>query len=295
MTGTAAADSTAQTINGHATLFSEAAESYVRFRPPYPDEVFVHLIGQLHLTPASRLADLGCGPGTLAIPLSDHAGAVVAVDPNQEMLDLGKAQVGGRRNITWLRGRAEQIAELADGQFEHAVFGRSFHWTDRVSMLQTLDRMLLAGGAVVLVGQSRTTEGRSRRPWDDAVTPVREAFLGPDKDSMHARLRNRKPSHVEILATSAFSNIHRRLFAVNRSLDLESAVGQQLSYSYSTAALFGERVEEFVQAARAAIIDACGPGPYTSHETTEVIIARRPNQPVGPTDPAAMNEPAASI
>lgn len=145
--------------------------------------------------------------------------------------------------------------------------------------------MLPIHGRVVLVGQSRTSQGPSRHPWDEAVTPVREAFLGPDKDSLHATLRNRKPGHVEILTDSAFNDMHRRLFTVNRSVDLETAIGQQLTYSYSTAELLGDRVEEFLQAARAAIIEACGPGPYTSREATEVIIARRPATPGTPPGP----------
>ena len=35
----------------------------------------------------ARVLDLGCGPGTLAIPMAGFAGEVVAVDVEPEMLD----------------------------------------------------------------------------------------------------------------------------------------------------------------------------------------------------------------
>lgn len=95
MTSTAANSNAASRADGHATLFNGAADAYVRFRPPYPDQVFTYLIEELRLTSSSRVTDLGCGPGTLAIPLSNHVGAVVAVDPNEGMLDLGRAAAAG--------------------------------------------------------------------------------------------------------------------------------------------------------------------------------------------------------
>src|SRR5206468_2634456 len=68
------------------TPFTDAAQFYAPFRPPYAPEALDHATARLGLTRDSRALDLGCGPGTLSIPLSRRVGEVVAVDIDPRML-----------------------------------------------------------------------------------------------------------------------------------------------------------------------------------------------------------------
>jgi ubiquinone/menaquinone biosynthesis C-methylase UbiE len=79
-----------------------------------------------------RALDLGCGPGTIAIPLSYTAAEVVAVDPDADMIaeERRLAASRGRQNIKWLRSRAEDIS-LGGELFRVATIGQAFHWMDR--------------------------------------------------------------------------------------------------------------------------------------------------------------------
>lgn len=69
------------------------------------------------------VADIGCGPGRVAIPLA-HAvgetGTVVAVDIQQEMLDKVKAKAEGLSNITYLH------AGLGEGKLPKTAFDRVY-------------------------------------------------------------------------------------------------------------------------------------------------------------------------
>ncbi|MGP3936494.1 class I SAM-dependent methyltransferase [Nonomuraea sp. KM88] len=69
-------------------LFGGAAPYYARYRPGYGEAVIAHLAETLGSD--SRVLDLGCGPGTIAIPLAPGVKAVFAVDPAQEMLAEGR-------------------------------------------------------------------------------------------------------------------------------------------------------------------------------------------------------------
>src|SRR4051812_45374823 len=111
--------------------FSEAAPFYGH-RAPYAPQTLAHVRDAFQLDRRSRVLDLGCGPGTIAIPLSRMVGHVLAVDPIRAMLDEGQARgvEAGCANVDWLCARAEDVSE-ALGVFNVVTMGQSFHWMDR--------------------------------------------------------------------------------------------------------------------------------------------------------------------
>ncbi|MFP4270930.1 MAG: class I SAM-dependent methyltransferase, partial [Alphaproteobacteria bacterium] len=134
-------------------LFAGTALDYVRHRPPYPPELLAALAARFRLGPGVGVLDLGCGPGVLSLPLADTGAAVTGVDPSAEMLAMARHLAGGRANLRWVHGTAEE-APLA-GPYRLAVCGRSFHWLDRARVLARLERLLEADGAVVVFGEHR--------------------------------------------------------------------------------------------------------------------------------------------
>src|ERR1700727_3121527 len=89
--------------------FAHTAPYYDRFRAPYAQAAINFIVERYRLTKDMRALDLGCGPGTLAIPLSYAVGEVVAVDPDADMIAQGRrlAASQGRHNIEWVRARGE--------------------------------------------------------------------------------------------------------------------------------------------------------------------------------------------
>src|ERR1700748_503399 len=115
-----------------ASPFAGTAPYYVDFRAPYTQAAIDFIIERYSLNNGVRALDLGCGPGTITIPLSYTVGEVVAVDPDADMIAEGQrlAAARGRRNIQWLLSRAEGIL-LGAGPFRVTTIGQAFHWMDR--------------------------------------------------------------------------------------------------------------------------------------------------------------------
>lgn len=189
-----------------ALLFAGTSQAYATYRPGYPAALFDHMSAELAFTSHTRVADLGCGPGTASIPLAQRTGAVLALDPNPEMLQAARAaaQHAAVANIELRHGHAEHLSALDPGDIEHVVFGRSFHWTDRAAVVAMLDALLPAGGAIVLLGPGRSEKGAWHRwPWDEAIREVRESFLGPERRAGTGTYAHPEIGHEQVLAAGA--------------------------------------------------------------------------------------------
>ncbi|WP_431925488.1 class I SAM-dependent methyltransferase [Nonomuraea jabiensis] len=255
-------------------LFGGAAPYYARYRPGYGHAAMEHLAETFGAD--SRVLDLGCGPGTIAIPLARRVRAVLAVDPAREMLAEGRRLAEGVANIAWLQGDSTVLRALPP--FEQVVMGRSFHWMDRRSVLAELDELLPAGGAVALVGPARQPGEPwqpDAQPWQPVERRVCEEF-GLDIRTAADSFRATGEHHHDVLAASPFGRVESRVFSRRLAWDVDGLVGLQLSYSYSSPARLGDRLPTFVETLRRALLADNPAGRWEQELVSEVLVARRP-------------------
>jgi ubiquinone/menaquinone biosynthesis C-methylase UbiE len=108
--------------------------------------------GAAELTPADRVVDIGCGPGTAVRYAARRAAAATGIDPDPAMLRLARWSTRRRPspNVTWLQGRAERLP-LPDGQATLAwAISSAHHWEDRGAAISEARRVLAPGGRLVL-------------------------------------------------------------------------------------------------------------------------------------------------
>jgi ubiquinone/menaquinone biosynthesis C-methylase UbiE len=109
------------------------------------------IIEHLNLKPGMVVADVGCGPGRLTIPLAEavgREGRVVALDIQQGMLDRvrEKAQAQGLENIEYLEAGAGQD-ELGKERFDRALLVTVLgEIPDREEVLKEIHTSLKPGG-----------------------------------------------------------------------------------------------------------------------------------------------------
>ncbi|MFI6322074.1 class I SAM-dependent methyltransferase [Nonomuraea sp. NPDC050556] len=247
-------------------LFGGAAPYYATHRHHHGADAIAHLGAALG--PERRVLDLGCGPGTVAIPLSAYVREVIAVDPDEEMLAEGRRR--SPANVRWIRSDSSRVRELP--AFDDAVMGRSFHWMDRTAVLNDFDALIPSDGAVCLVGPCRDPATPS---WEPVTATVRAQF-GLQWRPTAQSFEGSGLHHDEVIGRSAFSEVETTLFDWVLVRDVDDVVGLQLSYSYSAPARLGDRVAAFTAALRAALLEDCPDGMWEEHITTEVLIARRP-------------------
>lgn len=85
-------------------------------------------IKKLHVTPQSRVLDIGAGPGTLAIPLAEKVRSVTAVEPSKGMIEVLEENMAeyGRDNINIIRKRWEDIDVENDLEGPYDIIIASF-------------------------------------------------------------------------------------------------------------------------------------------------------------------------
>ncbi len=212
-------------------LFKGAAEYYELGRLPYAARLPEVLAEEIGLGPESVVADIGCGPGPLAIALAPYCGRVIGVDPDPDMLARGRRRDA---SVTWLRARAEDLAFEA-GELDAVVFGRSFHWTDRPLMAARLRAFVRPGGHLALVSEMHRP---GRIP--PQVKELIAEFLGEYR-------RPKLDDEEEVLAAAGWRGPRRLTVRTEGTLtrDPETRVAEVYSMSSSTRHRFGARLPEF--------------------------------------------------
>jgi len=139
---------------------SSAAETYERYFVP---AMFVPwatiLLRHASLRPGERVLDVACGTGIvarLAAPLVGSNGHVVALDLNQAMLAVARAQPApSGATITWQEGNAMALP-APDRSFDAVLCQHGLQFIpDRARAVSEMRRVLVPGGrALVIVLQA---------------------------------------------------------------------------------------------------------------------------------------------
>ena len=114
------------------------------------------------LTPADRVIDIGCGPGTAVRLAARRADTATGIDPSPVMLQLARqiSRIRRSRNVSWAEGKAENLP-APDGQATVAwAISSVHHWDDLSAGLSEARRVLTPGGRLVLVERLARPDAR---------------------------------------------------------------------------------------------------------------------------------------
>lgn len=226
------------------SLFRGTAPYYARFRPGYPEELIRRLAERARLGPDSRVLDLGCGTGQVSVPLAAYAGEVVAVDPEQEMLD----ELAAPPNVRTVCARAEDV-DASWGRFDLVTIANAFHWLEP----WILERR--PTGQVALLNNGSAPQVVARQ--------LAEELLGPSPAKKQPTVR-----YEESLLAAGFA-VEDLSMDDEREWSVDELVGLAFSTSWASPARLGERKEEYERELRRRL----EPGVLPNHY--EAFLGRR--------------------
>jgi ubiquinone/menaquinone biosynthesis C-methylase UbiE len=254
------------------TLFRSTIPFYERYRVPYPEPLIAAVAELCGIERGSRVLDLGCGPGQLAIAFARRGAVATAMDPDRAMLALAReraAEAGVA--LTLVEGSSFDLGPTI-GRFRLVTMGRSFHWMDRDATLAALDQMIEPGGAIALF-----TDEELEVPnpdWPGLVKRLRAEFV-PERDARRQWRKAGREGQATVLARSAFPQLDSREVTLRRTLTADEIVGVVYSYSDTSPDALGDWRAAFEAALRDGLARLSPEGMFEERLVVGAVIARR--------------------
>lgn len=128
--------------------FTPTAEDYIRYRKPFPPELFERLTRMRIGTPNQRVLDVGAGTGLLGAELARRGCRVIVTDISRHLLH----QARHRESAVAAAARAEALP-FADETFDVVTAAQCWHWFDRTIAPREIHRVLRPSGRVAVIYQ----------------------------------------------------------------------------------------------------------------------------------------------
>jgi len=150
-------------------VFGQAAESYERYRPGYPPELFDFLAEQVGAVAEPRAVEIGAGTGKATRELARRGFAVFAVEPDVAMAEVGRTACAPWPSVSYLVGDFESI-DVPPATADLAISAQAWHWVRPTEAIPRVRSCLRTGGVFGLFWNS------PRRVDPDLDREIDEAF-----------------------------------------------------------------------------------------------------------------------
>jgi SAM-dependent methyltransferase len=256
--------------------FRSAAKYYLSGRPSYSSLLIRRVVELCALNSTHKILDLGSGPGQLAMAFAPFVSEVTALDPEPEMLEIGRKDASsGHFRIKFVQGGSYDLGPQF-GRFQAATIGRAFHWMDRAKTLNLLDAMIESDGVVVLFNDSHPEVPENS--WHDPYKKVIERYSEDDIE----RQRLRSPEWLKneaILLASPFHQMERISIIERRFTAVERFSDRALSLSITSRERLGATADDLSSEIRELMAKFAVEGVVTEVVESTALIARR-NSPL---------------
>jgi SAM-dependent methyltransferase len=252
------------------TLFAGAAAYYDRGRLPNAPGLADAVEKALGLDGRTRLLDVGCGPGTVTLPLAGLFQEVVGLDADAGMIQEARRLALERsvENARWVHARAEDLP-AGLGTFGVVTFAASFHWMDRPLVARSIKRMLDPDGAIVHV-DNRHQDGLALGdafppPPVERIADLRRLHLGEDRRAGQG-IRNSSPGdEAAVFRTAGFAGPELVVVPDGRTIirSADDLVAETFSLSSTAPHLFGDRLPQFEADLRRVLAEASPEGAFS--------------------------------
>jgi ubiquinone/menaquinone biosynthesis C-methylase UbiE len=204
--------------------FSSRVDTYIKFRPSYPPELFEFMDTELGLRSGKRVADVGSGTGIFSRQLVDRGIEVFGIEPNREMRLAGEAVLKEHPLFHSMDTTAEYTA-LPTQYVDFVTAAQSFHWFDREKSKTEFHRILKPSGLVLLIWNERVEVGTAfAEDYEKAISQHCEDYTLVKRQNMAA---------MSVFDKFYEPGFKRKVFTNSQQFDFEGLKGRLLSSSYA--------------------------------------------------------------
>lgn len=255
--------------------------SYATHRRDVPPALVDGVVGAVGLSEMDLVLDLGCGTGQLAIPLSRHVRAVLALDPEPDMLAGVHARVAaaGIENVVCVLAGDGDLAVVGDCVGSLTVVGvaNALHWMDADQVFLRSRELLRVGGGLVVISQGPPMWLQDS-DWSRELRAFLEDWTGKSVGGSCGTDRATLEQRVDVLSGLGYERVEIIEHRYEVGVDVGYIAGH-LRSAMSESALPPDRRGEFDARLRNALQPHLDTGPLTEHiDATAVIAISRANR-----------------
>ena len=107
--------------------YSPAAEAYNKARPRYPKKLIHQVVDIAQLSSASKIIEIGCGPGTATVAFVELGSSMLCLEPNPDFYQLAQQNCQQYPQIAIKNLSFEEWTPEAE-KFDAVLAATSFHW-----------------------------------------------------------------------------------------------------------------------------------------------------------------------
>jgi SAM-dependent methyltransferase len=263
-------------VNG-SEFSGVTARYYARFRRGYPSLVVDRLVGVLGLDAGSRVLDLGCGPGTLTIPLAHRVRVAVGADPEPDMLALGR-QAGlacGVGNVAWLLAADSDLHALGTllgrGTLDAITVGCAFHWMDGATLFAGARDLMRPGGRVAVVTNG-VADWEQDTPWAGVLRDTLAAWFGGPVRGHTGTGADGRQALIAALTVAGFTDVDETVVDYLEQRTVEELIGSLYS-AMSPGTISRLHDDGFEADLAEALADVAVDGRLTGGVTVKILSA----------------------
>jgi SAM-dependent methyltransferase len=250
----------------------DVADNYAKYRRGYRPDLIGHLSASFALGPRSRVLDLGCGTGQLAVPLAAEAGAVIGMDPSADMLTLASRAAA---IVTWVLGCDEQVpgleSLLGKESLDLVTIGQALHWMDSVPLFGALARLRPGGGIAVIA--NGTPVWVQETTWAAALVAVARKWFDGLSFPTCGSSPGERARYRSLLVDAGFT-VAEHAIDYSEEFTIDEVIG---SFHSATPLerLDGTQRADFDADLRAALVAAQPGGRFVEQVPVRTLIGRR--------------------
>lgn len=256
--------------------FQSAVPYYERYRLGYPERLIARVVALLGLRAGDAVLDLGCGPGSLSLPLARAGMAVTAADPEPDMLAAAQeaARAAGVTLMLWRGGSYDLTPNM--GPYRLVTIGRAFHWMDRLATLAMLDKIVAAGGAVALFHDTHPVLPENE--WFKLLCKVGDRYGRAAQPHIAERKALGHRRYEPFLYQSAFTELDGLTVTIKKPISEDEIVGRAFSQSTTSPDKLGAKADAFEGELRERLRELSPAGAFTEIAEMVALVARRKPQ-----------------